>query len=175
MYDIEYHERMLRLNSASAESINSVRWDFIADIKPKKVLDYGSGVGWFRAYRPEGVIVHSYDIMPTMQTGMEITLYDVVCFWDVLEHIPTFEEIEPALALSSHVALSIPIKPPEKPYFEWKHLKPREHLHFLDKEAVYALFNRYGFGLMKEGTPECPPREDVVSMLFWKEPYLWKK
>lgn len=166
---------MLRLNSQTAEEINVIRWKFIAEIKPKTVLDYGSGIGWFRAYRPEGVNVYSYDIMPTMQTGVDLRTYDVVCFWDVLEHIPTFEEIEPVLALSEHVSLSIPIKPPEKPYLDWKHLKPREHLHFLDKEALYSLFDRYGFRLLKEGTPECPPREDIVSMLFWKEPKHWKK
>ena len=79
-YDLEYYELTLRLNSATAEQICKVRWDWIEECNPSVVLDYGSGVGWFRAWRPSGIEVYSYDIADCPQTGIKLALYDVVCF-----------------------------------------------------------------------------------------------
>lgn len=163
-YDIEYFENTLRLNSKTAEEISHIRWDWIKEISPHTVLDYGSGAGWFRAYRPNGVKVCSYDIGPFPQTGIELILYDVVCFWDVLEHIPDFSEIKPVLALSSHVAVSVPIV--NRELFGWKHFKPSEHIHYWSEETFKALFREFGFESIKQGQPECPPRKDIHSFLF---------
>jgi len=175
MYNLEYFERMLRLNSATAEDICHKRWAFLSKYcEPialkegkAKVLDYGSGVGWFRAFRPRWCDVWSYDIAQYPQTGVKLQLYDCVCFWDVLEHIPDFTEIEPVLALSSYVALTFPVKPKEKSYWEWKHTKPREHLHLLSEESIIALFAKYGFTPVTMSYDiECPPREDILTALF---------
>lgn len=165
-YDIEYYEKMLRQNAIHSWSISKKRWDWIVEIGPNTVLDYGSGCGFFRAYRPEGIVVYSYDIGPYPQTGIELTSYDVVCFWDVLEHIADFSIIEPVIALAKHIALSLPIKPDNVLWDNWKHFKPNEHLHYWTGETVQAFFNQYGFKLMKSGYPECPPREDIKSFLF---------
>jgi len=171
-YDIEYFERMLRLNSSTAEEISKIRWDWIEQVDPKIVLDYGSGVGWFRAWRPKGVEVFSYDIGEFPQTGIPLRIYDVACFWDVFEHILDMREVEPMLALSKNLALTLPMKPEDKEFDRWKHFKPGEHLHYYTPETLTALFKRYGFMLKETGTPECPPREDVVSFLYGKE--RWK-
>ena len=79
-YDLEYFEKMLRLNSKTGELISNIRWAWIGDTHPKTILDYGSGCGFFRAYRPEGVEVNSYDIGTFPQTGIELKIYDIVCF-----------------------------------------------------------------------------------------------
>lgn len=165
-YDLEYYESMLRRHSATAEEICKIRWDFIGGINPKTVLDYGSGVGWFRAWRPEGVQVYTYDIAQYPQTGIELTTYDCVCFWDVLEHILNFKEIEPALRLTRYVALSIPIKPQHRGYTGWKHFRPTEHVHYFTKETLDAMFRQFGFKGIKAGSPECPPREDILSAIY---------
>jgi hypothetical protein len=166
IYDLEYFENMLKKYSKTAERISKIRWQFIADINPVKVLDYGSGVGWFRAFRPGHVIVDSYDIATYPQTGIRNEEYDVVCLWDVLEHIPNFSEIENILKIAKYVAITIPIKPVEIELTEWKHFKPLEHLHYFNKETVNSLLAKYKFKLIKEGKPECPPRQDVWSMLY---------
>jgi len=164
MYDIDYYENLLRIYSKTAEDICRIRWEWLASVNPKTVLDYGSGVGWFRAYRPPGVSVHSYDLGPYPQTGVELQIYDIVCFWDVLEHIPDFSIIEPILRLANYVAVTVPIRNGD--LTGWKHFKPGEHLHYFTEETLCALFSMYGFELVKKGFPECPPRKDIGSFLF---------
>jgi hypothetical protein len=164
-YDLEYFEKMLRLNSKTAEEICRIRWNWIEEVQPKTVLDYGSGVGFFRAYRPNGIEVYTYDIGQYPQTGMAMRVYDVICFWDVLEHIDDFMELEAPIALSNHVALSLPIVDGER-LSESKHFKPGEHLHYWTDSGLKALFRKYGFELLKKGQPECPPREEIYSYLF---------
>ena len=141
-----------------------IRWDWISPINPKSVLDYGSGIGWFRAFRPPGVEVYSYDIGQYPQTGVEMRTYDVVCFWDVLEHIPDFNIIEPIMRLANSVAISIPMR--DGPLEGWKHFKPGEHLHYFTHETLNALMSRYGFNYVRSGTPECPPRTDIESFIY---------
>ena len=168
MYDINYYEKMLREYSSTAESICKIRWDWISEVNPKKVLDYGSGVGWFRAWRPEIVDVRSYDIAKYPQTGIELAVYDVVCFWDSLEHIPDFRVVEPVLRLARNVAASLPMKIEMADFSTWKHFKPTEHLHYFTEETIDALLCRYGFKRKKIGQPECPPREGITSVLYEK-------
>ncbi len=170
MYDIEYYENLLRIYSKTAEEISRIRWEFLLDnlidkTKQLKVLDYGSGVGWFRAWRPAGVTVWSYDLGLYPQTGIDIVSYDVTCFWDVLEHIRDFKELEAILALSKNVACTVPIIP-EEGLAEWKHFKPGEHLHYFTKDSLLALFDKYDFTPICEDDVECPPRTDVMTFLF---------
>ena len=167
IYDLEYFEKMLRQNSGAAEQICRIRWEWIEQVNPRAVLDYGSGVGWFRAYRPAGAEVYTFDVGPFPQTGIELTLYDVVCFWDVIEHILDFSKVEPVIALARHVAISLPIIKGNLALS--KHFKPGEHLHYWTEESLVALFFKYGFNLLKKGTPECPPREEVSSFLFGRK------
>ncbi len=172
-YDLDYYENMLREYSATAEEISRKRWTFLSEhCEPvalnqenAKVLDFGSGVGWFRAFRPRWCDVWTCDIADYPQTGIELQMYDVVCFWDVLEHIPDFGEIEPILALSKHVALSVPLA--KGGLLDWKHFKPGEHLHYFTEESLIALFHEYGFVPTYKSTEiECPPREDILTALF---------
>jgi hypothetical protein len=174
-YGLSYYENMLREYSATAEEICRKRWTFLNEhCEPvalnkenAKVLDFGSGVGWFRAFRPRWCDVWSYDIADYPQTGIELQTYDVVTMWDVLEHIPDFTELEAVFRLADYVALSLPIKPEGVEYSSWKHLKPREHLRYYTKESLRGLFAEYGFEPIYKSTEiECPPREDILTALF---------
>jgi len=165
-YDINYYEKMLRQNSKSAERISRVRWKFISPLNPKYVLDYGSGVGWFRAYRPEGVKVDTYDIGDFPQTGITQSFYSVVCFWDVLEHMANLSEIEGILNMTNYIALSLPVKPDSQPLRSWKHFKPGEHLHYFSEQSLDDIFEKYNFNLLLKGKPECPPRKDILSLVY---------
>lgn len=167
MYDINYYENLLRIHSATAEEISKRRWLFLSEHiqKLESVLDYGSGVGWFRAWKPPGITVWSYDIGLYPQTGIDLVSYDVICFWDVLEHIRDFKEIEPILRLADHVACTVPIIPDEG-LSGWKHFKPGEHLHYFTQDSLVALFDKFGFSPLAKDDIECPPRKDVTSFLF---------
>jgi hypothetical protein len=173
IYNLDYFEKMLRQNSATAQEIAEKRWRFILDSscnqEIKTVLDYGSGVGWFRAFRPENIrTVHTFDIGKYPQTGISLMVYDVVTFWDVLEHIKDFRDIEPILRLANNVACSLPMLPKEKDILKWKHFKPGEHLHYFSKPMLVTLMAKYGFKWQQCESIECPPRQDILSFYFTK-------
>ncbi len=167
-YDLSYYEKMLRQNSRLAEKIAKVRWSFISRLNARFVLDYGSGVGWFRAYKPSDVEVDSFDIGPYPQTGILRDYYNLICFWDVLEHISGFNELKDILTSTDYVALSIPIKPDKVPIEKWKHFKPGEHLNYFSEKSLDEIFRKYSFHLLAKGSPECPPREDILSLIYMR-------
>ena len=168
-YDIHFWDKMLRLNSSTAEQICKIRWDFVTQhTEPKVVLDYGSGVGWFRAFRPDGIEVDTYDIGQYPQTGVRHEHYDIMTLWDVLEHLPNLKEIEPYLNIVSHVAASLPIVRETTDLKTWKHFKPKEHLHYYTEEVLDIVFEEYGFVKIVSAEPECPPREDIKDFIYQK-------
>jgi hypothetical protein len=138
------------------------------EIEPKIVLDYGAGVGWFRAFAPKGIEVDTYDIADWPQTGINHRQYDLITFWDVLEHIPDFAVIKPFLDRAKYVATSLPVLPKGKDFKTWKHNKPGEHINVFTKESLEELFNGFGFEMVKNGNPESCIREDIYSVLFKK-------
>ena len=173
IYNLDYYEKMLREYSATAQEICRKRWSFLSEncepvaLKQEKakVLDYGSGVGWFRAFRPQWCDVWTYDIASYPQTGIELQTYDVLTMWDVLEHIPDFSKVEPLFRLADYVAVSLPVS--KDGLEDWKHFKPGEHLHYFREDSLRALFKKYGFGtVIMSYKVECPPRQDILTALF---------
>ena len=168
-YDLKYYEKMLRQNSKTAEKICNIRWKFVDEVLTKNdnvVLDYGSGVGWFKAFAPDKASVDTHDIGCFPQTGINRHEYDLITFFDVIEHIESFSDIKSIISRTKYVAATIPIVPKDKNLEDWKHFKPYEHLHYFNEKEFISLFKYIGFELIKKGTPECPPRKDVVSFLF---------
>ena len=168
-YDCAYFYNMLRMYSKTAEHICKVRWDFVSEANPKTVLDYGSGCGFFKAFAPEGILVDTYDIMPVPITGITRDRYDLVTFWDVLEHIPDFNAIVPVLSMAKYVAITVPVKPPKMKWRDFKHYKPLEHIHHFTDESMFSLMSEFGFKCITRGTPECPPRQYIHSFLFKRD------
>ena len=165
-YDSSYYYKMLRMYTKTAEHICKVRWDLVSSINPRSVLDYGSGVGFFKAFAPEGILVDTYDIMNVPQTGIRKDRYDVVTFWDVLEHIPDFNDIVPVLNICDNVAVTVPIKPEGMEWKDYKHYKPLEHIHHFTEESLTSLMDKLGFEFSLWNSYECPPREYIKSFLF---------
>ena len=167
-YNINYYENMLREYSKSAEKISKIRWDFISEINPNKVLDFGSGVGWFRAWRPKDVEVYSYDIGKFAQTGIPTGDFDIICMWDVLEHFENLNEVRYLLDRTKYIALTVPLLPKNQDLKAWKHYKPGEHYHHFSKETLDCFMSGYGFEHIRSGYFECPPRQDILSALYKK-------
>jgi len=169
IYDINFYEKTLRQNSATAEFINFIRWDWVEQCHAKTVLDYGCGAGWFRAFRRNGATVDSFDIMPVPQTGINHNEYDLVCFWDVIEHLPDLAIAEDLIRRSRYTAMTIPIMPDDVELKTWKHYKPGEHLHYFTVDGIHDWMRNLNRKLIKVGQPECPPRTDVWSFLYEKD------
>jgi len=168
IYNLEYYENLLRIHSKTAQEISKIRWDFVVQCNPVTVLDYGCGCGFFRAYRPKAVLVDTFDIGGYPQTGITRDRYDLVCFWDVLEHFASCKYILSCLTDVKYVALSIPILPDGMELETWKHYKPGEHLQYFTHESLSDIFRKFDFIKIKEGQPECPPRKDVWNFLYAK-------
>lgn len=169
-YDLSYWDLMLKQNSTSAEMINKIRWEFVAKIHPRKVLDYGSGPGWFKAFRPPGIKVDTFDIAPWPQTGIKENYYDLITFWDVIEHFDNLTKyLGPKLTIADYVAGTTPILPKGQKLNKWKHFKPGEHHQYFTEETLEDFFKKYDFRLIKKGYPECPPRTNIISFIFKKE------
>jgi len=166
---------MLCNNSEKAKAINAIRWRFIEHEKlaaPQRVLDYGSGAGFFKAFAPETVEVDTYDIAEArITTGIRHRAYKVVTMWDVLEHITPNQLdhlIEMAINAAEYVAVSVPILPSGQNLFTWKHYKLEEHVNLFTEESLSDIFNDWGFELVKSGYPECACgiRQDIYSAMY---------
>jgi len=180
-YDTYYFENMLEMYAGSGLSINLKRWAFIGDCLDGEpvVLDYGSGCGMFGLFKPDHVIYDSYDIgkigdAPYPQTGIRHEEYDVICFWDVLEHVDWENspdpDIEAIMEKAEYVAMTLPIHPTGKPKQGWKHWKPNEHLTYFTIAEVITFMEARGFEMVKLDQSECPPRIDIYSFLFRRKP-----
>jgi hypothetical protein len=165
MYDLSYYEKMLREYSGTAEKICKTRWEWVKEVGAHSVLDYGSGVGWFRAWRPNGAEVESYDIgKPFPFTGITKDRYDMICMWDVFEHME-MPQLKKILSMTDWFSGTIPIRPAGTPLVTWKHYKPGEHLWHLRMPDFVSMITELDFTLVKIGYPECPPRQDILSFL----------
>ena len=168
IYNQQYYDNMLKNYSGTAEYICRKRWEFVGQVNPKLVLDFGCGVGWFRAFAPADVKVDTYDVMPVMQTGIQHDHYDLVTFWDSMEHM-TAGYVRNALLLGDAVALTVPICPDGVDIRNWRHFKPGEHLWYPSREEVVEVIEHHGFKVVEFGQVECPPRTDVWSFLFERD------
>jgi hypothetical protein len=172
-YDENYYYNLLKIHTATAHEIVKRRFDFIKEnIKDLPtsglihMLDYGSGVGFMKALAPHQFEVDTFDIMPVPTTGIRRLVYDVISMYDVLEHIPDFQVVQPVLQSGKHVVISVPVKPAEVPWKGYKHFKPGEHLHYFTDDLIEHLFDHMGFDLVAKGNPECPPRQYITSYIF---------
>ncbi len=161
----------------TAELINHARWEFVAEFDFRLVLDYGCGLGFLSVFAPEGVEVDSFDIGTTEdgqrcpQTGIIHPHYDCVFFMDVLEHVPNPLVLNPILAMTDYVCVSVPMLPDGVSIESWKHnkLKSGEHIHYFTRKSLEQFFAVRGFARVKEGRPEEVVRQDIYSAVFWKE------
>ncbi len=174
-YNKEYWKTISKDYEKTAKILNKVRWDFVKEIKPKTVLDYGAGASFLTKFAPKGIIVDSFDLgkFPIKYTGIRHDFYDLVFFCDVLEHFPDFRVLNKLFRKTEYVYVSLPILPKGKKLIGWKHFKfyTGEHLHFFTKESLDLFFEARGFKLIKSGYPEteCGVRKDIYSALYKKK------
>ena len=144
---------------------------------PMSLLDVGYGNGDFLKVASQA-IPHCYgaDISdyPVPSTCKKTTLeekrfYDVVCFFDSLEH---FDDCE-------HIFISVPwCHHFSKSWFEkWYHRKPNEHLWHFNKPALISHFASHGYECVYSSNyedivrknPESANYPNILSCLFKKK------
>jgi hypothetical protein len=148
-----------------AREMSEVRWRFIQSHltlpNNSKILDIGYGNGAFLKRAREagmeiyGIDVHTEDFgVPTIDFDTDLH-FDLVCFFDSLEHFANFE---PIFRLNADAAIiSIPNRPStvlESPR-SWRHFKPGEHLHYFSTKSLDRIMQTWGYNhRLTEGFPE---------------------
>ena len=150
-YDAQYAHQY---DSRPVKAMSELRWNFIRaclDLpRGSRILDVGYGNGAFLKHaRDAGMDIYEIDLhsedfgIPVVDfdNGMD---FDLICFFNSLEHFPSFS---PILKLKSRsVIVSIPNAPDfllATPKL-WRHYKPGEHLHYFSHEAS-GCFGDVGF------------------------------
>lgn len=125
------------------------------DVTDKSIVDIGYGSGDFlrvmkkNGWKIFGCDVHQLDLGIERVSLMDaLTLrYNVVSFFDSLEHFNNFDLIKKIN--SRYIVVSVPCTPND--FFnlyvndrkKWKHYKPGEHLHYFTPKSIQKLFSNY--------------------------------
>ena len=154
----------------------------VLDKKPNSILDVGYGNGDFLKLCVQGIYnCYGNDItnypLPDGVTFVDDMLkdyYDVICFFDVLEH---FQDISFVKNLNcNYVYISLPwCHNFSDEWFEnWKHRREDEHLWHFNDVSIVKFFNEMGFELIIKSNIEdfirkpMDENENILSCIFKK-------
>jgi SAM-dependent methyltransferase len=162
VYDSQY---VHQYDARPCDEMSALRWCFIQRTlhlaAGSRILDIGYGNGAFlRHARRHGMAVFGLDVHGE-DFGIPIVGYDaagsfdLICFFDSLEHLPSFDHL--FRLRTGNVVISLPDPPdfllrtPER----WHHYKPGEHLHYFSRESLNVLMRRWGMpAKIADGFPE---------------------
>lgn len=171
-YDAAYIEKAYNNLGAARTNMAHLRLGFLLgalDGVPTRLLDVGYGNGDFlRAAASAIPVVKGYDVPPAYPIAPIETVgciheesFDVVCFFDVLEHFPDPHEIK---ALKTrYVYVSLPFFHPElglEWFSGWKHRKPSEHLWHFSSQGLKNFFREIGYKPVRLSTVEDTIRKN---------------
>jgi Methyltransferase domain len=162
VYDADYAHRY---DARPHRALSALRWKFIERsvrlMAGSRILDIGYGNGSFLKHARScgmevyGLDVHGEDFGITTVSRDTPLAFDLVCFFDSLEHIPKFAWLFALRA--AHVIVSIPDAPDyllETPR-AWRHFKPGEHLHYFSRHSLDLLMRNWGLTTkLADGCPE---------------------
>jgi Golgi nucleoside diphosphatase len=119
----------------------------------KDILDFGYGSGDFlRVMRKLGWNIFGYDVHSLNLGIKNLTQeeilnkdWNVVTFFDSLEHLENFDFIKKLSKKTDNFIISVPATPFDFPINKnpWKHYKPGEHLHYFSPESLQILFENF--------------------------------
>ncbi len=156
-YDDAYFAKYKGYEGTSiALALNAGRMDMLRRhcLPGHTVLDYGAGCGTFvRWALAAGYRAMGYDICPaTVEHLARISAYsenieefDVVTFWDSLEHIDQPQRPLARVRDGAHVLVAIPIFEDLRRIRESKHYRPGEHLYYWSVPGFLRWMSRQGF------------------------------
>lgn len=133
---------------ATTEAMSYLRLGMVKSFVTRgRLLDvgYGNGAfvraasaGGFDAY---GNDVHGADYGIREAPMVSDELWDVVTFFDSLEHFPDLKPVRDLVRRAAFAVVSMPFRPKDFPTTRaWKHYRPGEHLHYFSLKSLSALF-----------------------------------
>lgn len=150
VYDAKYiHERYDAY--PTTEAMSYLRLGFVkAFAKSGRLLDIGYGNGCFlKKAAKAGFDVFGSDVHGADYGIREVPLdeaangsWDVVTFFDSLEHFPDLDLPRAVASRARVIVVSIPCRPDSFPARkEWKHYRPGEHLHYFSRYSLELFFS----------------------------------
>lgn len=183
-YDAAYFGKYEQYaDSAMGRAINDER---IALVRRHSALagcliDVGIGSGAFLAELDTCTngVAFGYDVNPAGIAWLEergmfrdpyAAPFDVVTFWDALEHIPDIARI--LANVNGWVFCSLPIVPGDgPPRRDWRHWRSDEHCWYFTRAGLIRWMAAYGFACVEHSTAESLlGREDIGSFAFRRVP-----
>lgn len=178
-YGDEYHDHYAKLEgSPVANALNAGRCAMLARHAPAEssVLDIGAGCGTFvKAARSWGfdakgfdVIAKTVDFLKSMDAfADDPERFDVVTFWDSLEHIENPGTVLRRISSGAVVLVAIPLVTDLTKVRESKHYKPGEHLYYFTECGFVEWMNRHGFRMLEYSAHEVEAgRESIGAFAF---------
>lgn len=163
IYDQNYIEHSFNRYGVLGEKMSFLRFGFLLGVMghiPTSIMDVGYGNGNFLRVAHDLVkdcsgfdIEPAYPLPPSIssQTSLYSRSYDVVTFFDSLEHFPNIYEI--AAMQAEWVIITVPwchARSQGDEWFDgWKHRKPDEHLWHFDPESMTEFMRSLGYQAMK--------------------------
>lgn len=172
-YDTEAYRRQ-------SDILQALRLGFVIAAHgktPQKLLDWGYGNGAFMKFASQQIRnVYGYDVTGIQVEGCTVfdnqmitrDDYDVITFWDALEHIPDLDFLS-TLWRTKTIVISLPychLFALGQKWFDekYKHRKPDEHLHHFTPTSLANLMEKYGWVKVASST-----HEDIVRVSTYGE------
>lgn len=156
-YTPEYVKAVTEVIPDKGRGTAVLRMSILAEMVPagSKILDVGYGNGVFldvckgAGFETCGFDISGFPINHRLLPSMVAVLqekFDVVTFFDSLEHIPDLSFLK--VLQTEFVVVSVPWYHPEKGFKwfkSWKHRKPNEHLHHFSNLSIVPFFKSMGY------------------------------
>jgi hypothetical protein len=183
VYDNEYVET--RYGAAPVEQMSFLRVGQITAALgriPTSVLDVGYGSGDFLKAMSSAITdVNGYDIPPAFPVpgvanveNMYSREYDLVTFFDSLEHFEDPSEIRALRTNFIHISVPWCHYFSDEWFQDWRHRRPNEHLWHFNEKSLPAFMKEMGYELICFSNGEdvirksSGPWQNILSATFRK-------
>lgn len=181
-YDDAYFKKYREYETTPiAGALNQGRIDMLRRhcLPGDSVLDYGAGCGTFvRWARVRGYRAFGFDICPaTVEHLAKLEAYsenveefDVVTFWDSLEHLDYPDLPLRRIKVGAHVLVAIPLFEDLRRIRESKHYRPGEHLYYWSTAGFLLFMRRLGYRFIEGSGHEVEAgRAQIGAFAFVRE------
>ncbi len=177
---IEYNYSYVRSrydSYSTTDLMSYLRLGFVrAYVDGGTLLDVGYGNGAFlKAAQQAGFETYGHDVHGADYGVRNISLggnkdWDVVTFFDSLEHCESFDLVLKTVEKASFVIVSLPWRPDWFPdSLDWNHYRPGEHLHYFSVKSVEHLFKDHHIVKvtdLEDVIRRVPGQRNVMTLTF---------
>lgn len=155
IYDVGYYKKYVGYEHSDLNhKIQCERSNLVFKyLKKGTLLDFGCGSGAFLKYCESKLDVKGFDINPNTGNLNFSNLFDdyeAVTFWDSLEHVKNPKKVLKALN-PYYVFICTPSTDDIdlNNILNWRHYRPKEHIHYFSKDSLEKLLDSCGYGLLE--------------------------